>query len=112
MQTVERADAEFGPIPTAEMGTYLEGSFGNGDGLPDSGGAVIVEVAMKLVCFRNGHLPAKHLLCNRMRPFGNVKRGNRRAFAAAQHVVGSPKWTILEPSRRLCGKPCHKSYRR
>jgi hypothetical protein len=56
--------------------------------LPDSGDEVNIEVAMEPVCLSNGHLPTKHVLCNRMRPFRNVKRGNWRTLAAPQLVVG------------------------
>jgi len=54
---------------------------------------------MEPVCFSNGHLPAKHLLRNRMCPFGNVKRGNRRAFVTAQHAVGRNRVGVLHIKR-------------
>ena len=95
VQAVKRADAEFGSIPPAKIGTYFQGSFRHRERLPDSCSAVIIEVAMQLACFDSGHLSAKHLLCNRMRPFGNVKRRNRRAFAAAQHLVGCDRVSVL-----------------
>jgi hypothetical protein len=44
------------------------------------------------------YLPAKHLLRNRMCPFGNGKRGDRRAFAAAQHAVGCVRVGVLHKS--------------
>ena len=38
-------------------------------------------------------------LRNRMRPFGNVKRDYRRAFAAAQHAVGRDRVGVLHIER-------------
>ena len=50
---------------------------------------------MEPICFSNGHLPTKHLLRNRMCPFGNVKWGNRWAFAATQQAVGLDRVDVL-----------------
>jgi hypothetical protein len=61
--------------------------------------AAALDLSWEAICFGNGHLPAKDLLCNGMGPFGNMKRRNPRSSPGGQHLVSSRRVSVFDLKR-------------